>query len=113
MEFNEYQRAAMVTAIYPERGTGSLQAVAYAVLGLSNEAGEVAGKLKKIMRDSDGVLSDEKKKELSEEVGDVLWYVAAVLDEIGYPMTNVAESNLSKLYDRKTRGVLGGSGDKR
>lgn len=111
--FNVYQSKAGETAIYPEAGTGSYNAVAYAVLGLSNEAGEVGGKLKKVWRDFNGHLTNEKKAEIAAELGDVLWYVAATASEIGYTMEEIAQYNLDKLFSRQERGVIGGSGDTR
>lgn len=108
MDFNLYQEAAKKTAIYPE-GFGVL----YPVLGLANEAGEVAGKLKKIIRDQGAVMTPESKEALAAELGDVLWYLAAVATDIGYSLGEIAESNLEKLRSRQDRGVLGGSGDKR
>lgn len=113
MKFNDYQDSATETAIYPEAGTGSFNALSYAVLGLSNEAGEVAGKLKKIWRDNDGVLTVEGAEDIAKELGDVIWYIAAAATEIGYSMEEIAEANLAKLFSRKERGVIGGSGDNR
>lgn len=110
MELNEYQRQTAVTAIYPGRGqtTGLL----YAGLGLG-EAGEIQGKIKKVLRDSDGILTTEAAEAIAGEVGDLLWYVARVADELGYTLNEIAENNLFKLMDRKNRGVLQGSGDDR
>lgn len=111
--FDVYQGEAKSTAIYPESGTGSFNAVAYAVLGLANEAGEVGGKLKKVWRDNNGALTEAKRSEIAAELGDVLWYVAAVATEIGYDLSEIAQDNADKLFDRKQRGVIGGSGDTR
>ena len=108
MNMNDYQMSASRTAVYPS-GRG----LEYCVLGLASEAGEVAGKLKKAIRDEDGVISDERKEVLISELGDVLWYVAMVALELDVPLASVAESNLGKLGDRSTRGVLGGDGDNR
>ena len=113
LEFEDYQEAAAKTAIYPEAGTGSFNAVAYAVLGLSNEAGEVAGKLKKVWRDNEGVIDSEKCDAMAAELGDVLWYLAAVANELGWNLHEVAQANLDKLNSRAARGVIGGSGDNR
>lgn len=113
LEFEEYQEQSAETAIYPEAGTGSFNAVSYAVLGLVNEAGEVAGKLKKVWRDKDGVLDSAAQEQLASELGDVLWYAAALAEEIDYPLEAVALDNLNKLRSRKERGVIGGSGDNR
>lgn|GEM_PF-98824 len=112
MNFNAYQAATRSTAIYPEAGSGSPLALAYVGLGLG-ESGEVQGKIKKIIRDDYGVISKEKALAIAAEAGDLLWYVARLADELGIPLSNIAEGNLAKLYDRKNRNVLGGSGDER
>jgi NTP pyrophosphatase (non-canonical NTP hydrolase) len=109
--FDSYQSAARSTAVYPN--SGSWGGLAYASLGLAGEAGEVANKVKKVLRDEDGKLSDERRAELADELGDVLWYVAAVAEELGAYLSDVAEVNVEKLRSRKERGVLKGSGDTR
>lgn len=109
--FDWYQSVAETTAIYPNKG--ELGGLEYAVLGLCSEAGEVAGKVKKIIRDDDGILSQEKRKQLISELSDVLWYCAAVASELGMSLGKIAEDNLKKLADRAERGVIGGSGDDR
>ncbi|MFU8773914.1 MAG: nucleoside triphosphate pyrophosphohydrolase family protein [Anaerolineales bacterium] len=108
-DFNDYQDLAMSTAVYPQRGSN----LAYPALGLNGEAGEVAEKVKKILRDKGGVLDDETRLALKKELGDVLWYVAAMCSEAGLRMSEVAELNISKLRDRQGRDVLHGSGDER
>ncbi len=113
LDFDEYQRRAEATAIYPESGTGSFNAVAYTILGLSNEAGEVAGKLKKVWRDNEGKIGIFAEEGLAKELGDVLWYMAAAANELGVSLEDIASQNLQKLLDRKNRGVIGGSGDNR
>ena len=80
---------------------------------MASEAGEVAGKLKKAIRDEGGEISPERREQLLSEVGDVLWYVAMVAMELGSSLSAVAEANLDKLLDRDTRGVIGGDGDTR
>ncbi len=112
LTFTEYQLKVAETAIYPEVGTGSMLALAYVGLGLG-EAGEVQGKIKKILRDDNGVVSDAKREAILAEVGDLLWYAARVVDELDSSLELVAEGNLHKLNSRKERGVLGGSGDER
>lgn len=112
MQFDDYQELTRSTAKYPEVGTGSFGALAYVGLGLG-EAGEVQGKIKKIWRDDDGVLSPEKKTQILDELGDVLWYAARLADELGHSLNDVANANVHKLLDRKARGVIGGSGDNR
>lgn len=109
MKINEYQEQAKATAVYPAMG----QNYSYPALGLVGEAGEVAEKVKKIIRDQDGVLTEENKIEIGKELGDVLWYIAIMADEMGLTLETVAEQNIQKLMSRKERGVLGGSGDNR
>ena len=109
MNFNDYQEKARKTAKYPVIGHG----VIYPTLGLVNEAGEVAGKIKKVFRDKEGVISDETREALKAELGDVLWYIAQVCTELGIHMDDVAEGNLQKLYDRLERGKIQGDGDNR
>ena len=104
MCMDEYQEEAKATAIYPqERG------LEYLALKLCGEAGEVAEKIGKSIRDNKP-LDD---KDLAKELGDVLWYVANLADFLGYELSEIAEMNLAKLKDRQKRGVLGGSGDNR
>jgi NTP pyrophosphatase (non-canonical NTP hydrolase) len=107
--FDLYQDSAEATAIYPNKGDN----LYYPALGLAGEAGEVCEKIKKIMRDQKGNLTEENAEELVKELGDVLWYVANLACEINSSLSNVAETNLRKLKDRKDRGVLKGSGDNR
>jgi NTP pyrophosphatase (non-canonical NTP hydrolase) len=109
MEFDEYQKKAWETAIYPRKGNN----ITYPALGLGGESGEVLEKIKKILRDENEEISEEKKDELLKEVGDVLWYLAALSSELGLSLNEIAEKNVSKLSSRKERGVLRGSGDNR
>ncbi len=104
----EYQTRALDTAVYPDRGNNPV----YPVLGLNGEAGEIAEKMKKIIRDHSGDLEGQRDN-LKAELGDVLWYVAVCAHEFGFELSEVAEFNLDKLADRKKRGVLGGEGDRR
>jgi NTP pyrophosphatase (non-canonical NTP hydrolase) len=108
-DFNDYQELAMSTAVYPQKGSN----LAYPALGLNGEAGEVAEKVKKILRDKGGVLDEDSRQALMKELGDVLWYVAAMCSEAGLRMGEVAELNISKLLDRQRRNMLHGSGDER
>ncbi|KAA3646136.1 MAG: nucleotide pyrophosphohydrolase [Chloroflexi bacterium] len=87
--------------------------IVYPTLGLTNEAGELAGKVKKIFRDKDGVISPEDRAELKKELGDVLWYLAQICTELDLSLEEVAEANLAKLFSRLERGVIGGDGDDR
>lgn len=108
MTFNEYEEVAMKTKIY---GSGS--AVIYPALGLGNEAGEVQGKIKKVLRDNNGCFTQESFKAIADEIGDVLWYCAALADDIGYSLETIAFMNIHKLTSRRERGVIKGSGDNR
>ncbi len=83
------------------------------VLGLVDEAGEVAGKLKKLYRDKKGILDDDYKKLIAKELGDVLWYLSALSRKLGFSLSEIAEMNLEKLNSRKERGRLHGDGDNR
>lgn len=87
--------------------------IVYPTLGLVNEAGELAGKIKKIFRDKDGVFSDEDKQALKGEIGDVLWYLTQICTNLGFTLEEVAEANLDKLFDRLERGKIQGDGDYR
>lgn len=113
IDFVDYEVATRSTAIYPSAGSGSYDALQYVALGLVGEAGEVAGKIKKIYRDKAGVVSEDDAKELAKEIGDVLWYAARFADELGINLEEIAKGNLEKLASRKERGVIGGSGDNR
>jgi NTP pyrophosphatase (non-canonical NTP hydrolase) len=109
MDLNTYQQSARTTARYPGVGSNPI----YPTLGLSGEAGEVADKVKKVIRDRDGVFDAPVREELKLELGDVLWYVAQLASELGLSLDEVAEANLAKLASRATRGRLSGSGDHR
>ena len=109
MDFNEYQKKSRKTAAYPAIG----HAVIYPTLGLANEAGEVAGKVKKIFRDKGGVIGEAEIAALKGELGDVLWYLAQVSTELGISLDEVAQENITKLYSRLERGKIGGDGDNR
>ncbi len=108
----EYQRQAFTVAKYPEHGTGSVMAVAYCGLGLG-ESGEIQGKIKKVLRDAGGKITPEMKAAIVAEMGDNLWYLAALATELEVGLGDVARKNLSKLFDRDKRGVIQGSGDNR
>lgn len=110
MNLNEYQKKAQKTAIYPVFGG---QGWVYPVLGLTGEAGEIADKLKKVIRDHNGKLPEETRQAVKAELGDVLWYVSQLAYELDFTLDEVAQANIKKLYDRLDRGKLGGSGDNR
>jgi NTP pyrophosphatase (non-canonical NTP hydrolase) len=109
MEFREYEVQATLTAVYPYQG----QLPIYPVLGLVGEAGEVAEKVKKIIRDKDGELTEPDRELLILELGDVLWYLSAVSRDIGSSLNEVADANIRKLRQRQLAGTLQGSGDVR
>jgi NTP pyrophosphatase (non-canonical NTP hydrolase) len=110
MTFEEYQKQALTTML----STGDdFKDLLHWVLGINGEAGEVAEKVKKIIRDKNGAINDDDKKELAKEIGDVLWYLAVLADYLGVSFDAIASDNLQKLISRKNRGVLGGSGDNR
>ena len=109
MKLNDYQKAAMETAVFPERNGYS-----YTALGLAGEAGEIANKVKKFIRD--GYTPEElpeKLNQLKDELGDVLWYVAAMAKVLEIDLETVASNKLNKLKSRMERGTLSGSGDNR
>jgi NTP pyrophosphatase (non-canonical NTP hydrolase) len=109
MLISEYQELSRRTATYPGAGDN----IVYPTLGLAGEAGEVAEKVKKLLRDDAGVLSDERRSALAGELGDVLWYLAQVATEADLDLEQIAQGNLDKLLSRQRRGVLSGSGDQR
>lgn len=108
MQLNEYQLKALETAAYPQE-----YKIIYPALGLTGEAGEVSDKVKKVLRDNQCNFTDEKKKEIAKEIGDVLWYIATLSHDIGYTLEEIAEINYAKLSSRKERGKISGSGDNR
>ena len=109
MNLSDYQQKSRATAKYPVIGHG----VIYPTLGLTNEAGEVAGKIKKVFRDKDGIISEETREALKAELGDVLWYLAQVATELNLSLDEIAEHNIAKLLDRQARGKIQGDGDNR
>lgn len=108
MDFNEYQEQAKSFAVFPD---GVEQY--YTALGLCGEAGEVAEKVKKIIRDKHGQTTWKDAAEIAKELGDVLWYLAMAADAYDYRLDEIAYLNLAKLQSRKKRNLLGGSGDNR
>jgi NTP pyrophosphatase (non-canonical NTP hydrolase) len=111
MTFNNYQANAGRTAFYPRYLVND--GLYYTTLGLVGEAGEIANKVKKIMRDNGGKVTKQAKADIFDELGDVLWYCASLADELGVNLEDVAGNNLIKLADRLKRGKIKGSGDKR
>ncbi len=109
MELADYQGRSRATAVYPGAGEN----LTYPALGLCGEAGEVAEKVKKMLRDDGGELTEVRREALAGELGDVLWYLAQLATEAGLDLDAVAAGNLAKLESRARREVLGGSGDLR
>tara|TARA_Y100000994_G_scaffold177821_1_gene146890 strand:+ start:239 stop:568 length:330 start_codon:yes stop_codon:yes gene_type:complete len=109
MDFKTYQKKARLTAQYPNLGSNYI----YPTLGLVGEAGEVAEKVKKVIRDKEGIFDSESRKGLKKEIGDVLWYVSNLCDEFNFSLEDVAVQNLEKLKLRAARGKISGSGDDR
>ena len=109
MNFNDYQSKSRNTAKYPNIG----HPVIYPTLGLVNEEGEVAGKIKKVFPDKDGQINEETRAALKAELGDVLWYLAQVATELDLSLDDIAEANIAKLKDRLERGKIKEDGDNR
>jgi NTP pyrophosphatase (non-canonical NTP hydrolase) len=109
MDMNNYQKAALRTAAPKDKK----DEVFHLVLGLCGESGEIAEKVKKIVRDHGSDFSKLDTSDLTKELGDVLWYVAVLADHFDIPLGDVAEKNIAKLADRQKRGLIGGSGDNR
>lgn len=109
MNFEEYQEKSRKTAIYPNAGENFV----YPTLGLSGEVGEVAEKIKKVIRDKNGVMDDESREMIQKELGDVMWYVAQLASELKLSLDEIAQKNIEKLYSRMERGKINGNGDNR
>ena len=109
MLLNDYQLESRSTARYPDAGNNLI----YPTLGLTGEAGEVADKVKKLIRDHNGVVDQRFTDDVALELGDVLWYVAQLATELGLSLDAVASANLRKLKSRSQRGTLQGEGDHR
>lgn len=107
-DFNSYQRIAAETAIYPEE-----HRILYPALGLAGEAGEVANKVKKLVRDGPEGRPDDWREQIASEIGDVLWYCAALASDLNLTLGMIAGQNQKKLLERKAAGTIGGSGDTR
>ena len=109
MNFKTYQKKARETAQYPNLGSN----IIYPTLGLVGEAGEVAEKVKKVIRDKNGIFDEESKVGIKKELGDVLWYLSNLSTEFGFELDDVASDNLEKLRLRAAKGKISGSGDNR
>lgn len=113
MNFDEYQEKAKKYDFFQE--TDDLNEIGFVekVLGLTGEAGETADKVKKLIRDKEGRASEDDKREVAKELGDILWYMANIARYLGISMTEVAQMNLDKLESRWERNKLHGEGDNR
>ena len=109
MDFKTYQKKARLTAQYPNLGQNYI----YPTLGLVGEAGEVAEKVKKVIRDKNGIFDEESKNGIKKELGDVLWYLSNLCNEFDFNLEDVASQNLEKLKLRAAKGKISGSGDDR
>lgn len=107
MNLNNYQKKALETAVYPEQ-----YKLIYPALGINGEAGEVAEKVKKVLR-GDAELTESRRTDIALELGDVLWYVATCANDLGYSLEDIAKMNLKKLAMRQKKGLLAGNGDHR
>lgn len=112
MDFNEYQKKANSTLIVNDNESWLL-VFSRLVLGLCGESGEVAEKVKKIIRDKEGKLTPQDIVDIKKELGDILWYISAVAYVCDIPLEEIAKNNINKLFSRKKRGKLKGSGDSR
>ena len=107
-DLDMYQKVALTTAIYPRE-----QAIIYPTLGLTGEAGEVANKVKKIIRDGSDSKDEKLVSEIKAEIGDCLWYIAVLADDFDIKLSDIASTNLEKLANRKKNNTIHGSGDTR
>ena len=107
-DLDMYQKVALTTAIYPRE-----QAIIYPTLGLTGEAGEVANKVKKIIRDGSNSKDEKLVSEIKSEIGDCLWYIAVLANDFNIKLSDIASTNLIKLENRKEKGTIRGSGDQR
>ena len=108
MEFNEYQKAALSTAIYPQE-----KKIIYPLIGLAGETGEVGDKIKKEIRDRNSEFGTESRFEIAKEIGDVMWYLALLANDLGYSLDEIAHMNIEKIRSRKQRDKIHGEGDNR
>ena len=113
MDFDDYQKKAAKYDL--AKATTNLKDAGFIekVLGLVGEAGETADKIKKLIRDKDGVISEEDKELVTKELGDTLWYIASISRYLGVSLSDVAQGNIDKLEDRFQRNQIHGEGDKR
>ena len=109
--FDQYQLFAKSTAVYPKKNY--ISGLTYTVLGLVGETGEIVEKVKKAIRDSEGIINEDTRSAIRSEIGDVLWYLSQLSQELGFSFGDVAALNVMKLESRQERGVLRGQGDTR
>jgi len=109
MTFEEYQKLSRKTAIYPDKDNNFI----YPTLGLAGETGEIAEKIKKVLRDNNGVVDNSRRQEIMKELGDVLWYLSQIATELGLSLDDIAAFNVKKLNSRHKRNKISGSGDNR
>lgn len=108
MKLNDYQTEARKTAIFPNDNS-----IVYLALALTEESGEAAGKIKKILRDKNGIFTEEDYKAIALELGDCMWYIANFAHVLGYSLEDIAKLNIEKIQRRKKNGTIHGSGDNR
>lgn len=113
ISFDAYQIATSDTAIYPGANSAEFEAINYCLVGAAGEIGEIMNKWGKIIRDNASEINYEQRKDMSEEIGDVFWFLTRAADELGFSVEAILSKNLEKLQSRKARGVLSGSGDNR
>ncbi|XLQ19793.1 MAG: nucleoside triphosphate pyrophosphohydrolase family protein [Candidatus Moraniibacteriota bacterium] len=109
MKFSEYQKKTRKHAVYPDKDNNFI----FPVLGIAGETGEVAEKIKKVIRDKGGKINDETRAEIAKELGDVLWYIAQLATELNLNLDDVAEGNIKKTQSRLMRNKIHGDGDNR
>lgn len=108
-DFDNYQESCKKTAVYPNIGKN----FTYPTIGLMGEAGEVANKVKKLIRDDNSKISKEKSDDIAHEIGDMMWYIAQLSTELNLKLSDIVQMNLEKLASREKRDQLHGSGDNR
>lgn len=109
MNLEEYQKLSKQTAFYPKE----IKPFIYIALGLAGESGEVVEKVKHVLRDKEGIINEEDKKGIANELGDLLWYMTQLASELDLSLEEIASMNIEKLFSRKERGTLKGRGDNR
>lgn len=108
MTLNDYQKTALETSVYPQE-----YKIIYPALGMVGEAGECCDKIKKVIRDNDCNFTDDKKREIAKEIGDVMWYCSALANDLGFSLETICEMNIEKLKSRQKRGMISGNSNNR